>query len=98
MMQKLLRIYMANSTNDKGRPIYEMIIEKAREKGIAGVTVYPQGLAGYGCREGEIRNMVPSLSQTPPIVIDIFRFLYSVLESNRLRSSHNPSGASNRKR
>ena len=68
---KLLKIYLADSRNDQGRRLYEVIVEKAREMGIAGVTMYHQGLAGYGCREGEMRNMVPSLSQTPPIVIDV---------------------------
>ena len=69
--RKLLRIYLADSRNDQGRPLYEMIVEKAREMGAIGATVYHQGLMGYGCRDGQAREMVPNLEQTPPIVIDV---------------------------
>jgi PII-like signaling protein len=44
---KLLRIHIAESDRYEGKVLYEAIIDKCRELGIAGATVF-LGLEGYG--------------------------------------------------
>ncbi len=44
---EILRIHISESDRYQGKPLYEAIIAKCRELGIAGATVFP-GLEGYG--------------------------------------------------
>ena len=44
---RLLRIHLSESDRLGGKPLYEAIVEKCRELGIAGATVL-RGLEGYG--------------------------------------------------
>jgi PII-like signaling protein len=44
---KLLRIHISESDTHQGKPMYEAIVAKCREMGIAGATVF-RGLEGYG--------------------------------------------------
>lgn len=44
---KLVRIYCCETDKWQGRPLYEAIIERCREVGIARATVY-RGLEGFG--------------------------------------------------
>src|SRR6185295_12864254 len=44
---KLLRIFVGESDRCHGRPLYEAIVLKARELGLAGATVW-RGIEGYG--------------------------------------------------
>ena len=44
---KLLRIHISESDTHQGKPLYEAIVAKCREMGIAGATVL-RGLEGYG--------------------------------------------------
>ena len=44
---KLLRIHISEGDTYKGKPLYEAIVAKCREIGIAGATVF-RGLEGYG--------------------------------------------------
>lgn len=44
---KLLRIHLSEGDKRSGRPLYEAIVDKCRELGIAGATVF-RGLEGFG--------------------------------------------------
>jgi hypothetical protein len=46
-LAKLLRIHISESDTHKGKPLYEAIVAKCREMGIAGATVF-RGLEGFG--------------------------------------------------
>jgi PII-like signaling protein len=66
----LLRIYTHETARDDHRPLYETIVLKAREAGLAGVTVL-RGPMGYG-RSAHLRNaMIIDLSADLPLVIEM---------------------------
>ena len=44
---KMLRIHFSSDDKWQGRPLYEAIVERCRELGLAGATVF-QGIEGYG--------------------------------------------------
>ena len=45
--KKLLRIFIGEADNYEGRPLYQAIVEKLREVGVAGATVM-RGVEGFG--------------------------------------------------
>lgn len=44
---RLLRLHFTERDRYRGKPLYEAIVEKCREMGIAGATVF-RGLEGFG--------------------------------------------------
>ena len=44
---ELLRIFVGESDRDHSRLLYEVIVEEARKRGMAGVTVL-RGIMGFG--------------------------------------------------
>lgn len=44
---KLLRLHFGEGDRYRGKPLYEAIVDRCKELGIAGATVF-RGLAGYG--------------------------------------------------
>lgn len=67
---KLLRIFIGESDRHEGRPLYEWIVRKAREEGLAGATVL-RGLEGFGAHSRIHTAKVLRLSSDLPIVIEI---------------------------
>ena len=67
---QLLRIFIGESDQWEGRPLYEAIVRKAREEGLAGATVL-RGLAGFGAHSRIHTASVLRLSQDLPIVIEL---------------------------
>ncbi|GIV97826.1 MAG: hypothetical protein KatS3mg057_2483 [Herpetosiphonaceae bacterium] len=67
---QLLRVYIGESDMWQGRPLYEAIILKARELGIAGATML-RGLMGYGASSRIHTAKILRLSEDLPIVIEI---------------------------
>lgn len=63
----LVRIFVGESDRWDGSPLYEAIVQCAREKGLAGATVL-RGLEGFGAH-----NLIHTaqLSEDLPIVIEI---------------------------
>jgi len=45
--KKLLRIFIGEADNYEGRPLYQAIMERLREEGVAGATVL-RGVEGFG--------------------------------------------------
>lgn len=67
----LLRVYVNESDRWQGRPLHEMIIRVAKEKGLAGATAF-RGIEGYGA-SGRVHSVkILHLSEDVPIVIEIF--------------------------
>ena len=66
----LLRIMIGESDRHDGMPLYEWIVLKAREQGIAGATVL-RGIMGFGAHSRLHTFKIERLSLDLPIVIEI---------------------------
>ena len=66
----LLRIFIGESDKHEGRPLYEWIVLKARESGLAGATVL-RGVEGFGAHSRLHTAKILRLSVDLPIVIEI---------------------------
>ena len=67
---KLLRIFIGESDKREGLSLYEWIVRKAREQGLAGATVL-RGLEGFGAHSRLHTAKVLRLSSDLPIVVEI---------------------------
>src|SRR5262245_62678699 len=67
---QLLRIFIGESDKWEGIPLYEAIILKARELGIAGATML-RGMMGYGAASRIHTAKILRLSEDLPVVIEI---------------------------
>jgi PII-like signaling protein len=67
---QLLKVFIGESDRWHGRPLYEAITLKAREMGLAGVTVI-QGIMGFGADSRLHTAKVLRLSEDLPVVIEI---------------------------
>lgn len=67
---KLLRIFIGEGDRHEGRPLYEWIVRKAREEGLAGATVL-RGLLGFGAHSRIHTSKILRLSGDLPIVVEI---------------------------
>ena len=66
----LLRIFIGESDKYEGKHLYEWIVLKAREYGVAGATVI-RGMMGYGANSRIKTTKILRLSQDLPIVIEL---------------------------
>ena len=66
----LLRIFVGESDKHQGSPLYEWIVRKAREQGLAGATVL-RGLEGVGAHSRLHTAKILRLATDLPIVIEI---------------------------
>lgn len=66
----LLRIFVGESDRAGHRPLYEAIVLKAREAGLAGATVL-RGVMGYGKNSVIHTAKILRLSEDLPMVIEI---------------------------
>ena len=66
----LLRIFVGESDKLHGKPLYEVIVENARKRGMAGATVV-RGFLGFGANSRIHTSKVLRLSEDLPVVIEI---------------------------
>src|SRR5438105_15875180 len=66
----LLRIFIGESDRHNGKLLYERIVMKAREEGLAGATVM-RGMMGFGSHSRMHTFKIERLSQDLPIIIEI---------------------------
>ena len=66
----LLRIFIGESDHWHGKALHLVIVEQAREQGLAGATVL-RGIEGYGARSVIHTTRLLDLSADLPIVIEI---------------------------
>ena len=67
---KLLRIFIGENDKYEDQPLYEWIVRKARELGLAGATVL-RGLEGFGAHSRLHTAKIVRLSSDLPIVVEI---------------------------
>jgi PII-like signaling protein len=66
----LLRIFIGESDRYEGVPLYEWLVRRARQRGLAGATVL-RGLAGFGAHSRLHTAKILRLSTDLPIVVEI---------------------------
>src|SRR5258705_12047984 len=66
----LLRVFIGESDKWRGQPLYEAIVLKARELGLAGATVL-RGPMGFGANSRLHTAKILRLSMDLPMVIEI---------------------------
>lgn len=66
----LLRIFIGESDRHEGKPLYEWIVQKARENHLAGATVM-RGMMGFGAHSRLHTFKIERLSEDLPIIIEI---------------------------
>lgn len=66
----LLRIFIGESDKYDGKPLYEWIVLRAREFGLAGATVL-RGIMGFGPSSKISTVKILRLSEDLPVVIEI---------------------------
>ncbi len=66
----LLRIFVGESDQHEGMPLFEWLVRRARKEGLAGATVL-RGLEGYGANSRVHTAKILRLSTDLPIVIEI---------------------------
>lgn len=67
---QLLRIFIGESDKYDGKPLFEWIVQRAREQGLAGATVL-RGLEGFGAHSRIHTAKILRLSEDLPIIIEI---------------------------
>jgi uncharacterized protein len=67
---KLLRIFIGESDTWHGKPLYQAIVQRVREEGLAGATVL-RGVEGFGAKSHLHTARILRLSEDLPIVIEI---------------------------
>lgn len=67
---KLLRIFISESDRYNGKPLYEAIVNLARERSMAGATVL-RGILGFGAHSRIHSAKILRLSEDLPIVVEI---------------------------
>ena len=67
---KLLRIFVGEQDSHDGKPLYQWLVEEARNNGLAGATVL-RGMEGYGAHSRLHTAKVLRLSIDLPVVIEI---------------------------
>lgn len=65
---KLLRLHFSEADRREGKPLYEAVVDRARQLGIAGATVF-RGVEGYG--ETAEMHRAHLLRRDQPVVVTI---------------------------
>ena len=75
----LVRIYIGESDQWHGQPLYQAVVHLLRERGLAGATVL-RGIEGFGAKQHLHTTRILSLSSDLPVLIEI------VDQEDRLRA------------
>jgi PII-like signaling protein len=67
---KLLRIFIGESDTWHGKPLYQAIVQRLREEGLAGATVI-RGIEGFGAKSHLHTSRILRLSEDLPLVIEV---------------------------
>ena len=66
----LVRIFIGEKAKLKGKPLYEAIVQKSLELGLAGATV-SRGMMGFGADKRLHSSKIVELSEDLPIIVEI---------------------------
>jgi hypothetical protein len=67
---KLLRIFIGEADKLKGKPLYEVMVHRAREIGMAGATVL-RGVESYGAGSRIHTAKILRLSEDLPFIVEL---------------------------
>jgi uncharacterized protein len=67
---KLVRVFIGESDTWHGKPLYQAIVERVRQEGLAGATVV-RGIEGFGADSRLHTSRILRLSEDLPVVIEI---------------------------
>ena len=67
---KLLRVFVGENDRWEGKPLYEAIVNLAKEKGLAGATVL-RGIEGFGASSRIHTTRILRLAEDLPVVVEI---------------------------
>jgi hypothetical protein len=67
---KLLRIFVGESDTWHGKPLYQAVVQRVREEGLAGATVI-RGIEGFGASSRIHTARILRLSEDLPLVIEV---------------------------
>jgi PII-like signaling protein len=67
---KALRIYIGESDSWHGRPLYQAIVKRLREEGLAGATVL-RGIEGFGAHSRLHTARILRMSEDLPVLIEV---------------------------
>src|ERR1700681_29783 len=67
---KRVRVYIGNSDRWHGQSLYNAIVQRARQQGLAGATV-TQGIEGFGANSRVHRASILDLSTDLPVKVEI---------------------------
>ena len=67
---KLLRIFLGESDRLEGKPLYELLVLRAKDAGLAGATVL-RGVEGFGARSRLHTAKILRLSEDLPLIVEI---------------------------
>lgn len=65
----LVRIYVGETDQHEGRPLYQAIVQLLRERGLAGATVL-RGIEGFGAHARLHTTRILRLSEDLPVLIE----------------------------
>ncbi|MEW5772595.1 MAG: DUF190 domain-containing protein [Thermodesulfobacteriota bacterium] len=65
-----LSVYIGESDERDGRPLYEVLVEEARRQGLAGATAL-RGRCGFGANSRVHTSRILRLSEDLPVVVEI---------------------------
>lgn len=68
--QVLVRIFIGESDRWRGRPLSMALLERLRQEGFAGATVF-QAVAGFGARSVLHTSHLMRLSEDLPVVLEV---------------------------
>lgn len=66
----LVRIFISEKAKLKGKPLYEVIVQKSVELGLAGATV-SRGMMGFGADKRLHSSKIVELSEDLPVIVEI---------------------------
>jgi len=66
----LMRIFIGESDKYEGKPLYEVLLHRLRERGLAGATVL-RGVAGFGASSKMHTEKVLRLSLDLPLIVEV---------------------------
>ena len=66
----LVRIYIGESDQWHGKPLYQAIVELLRERGLAGATIL-RGIEGFGAKAHIHTTRILALSEDLPILVEV---------------------------
>jgi len=66
---RLLRIFIGESDTWHGKPLYQAIVQRLREEGLAGATVI-RGIEGFGASSRLHTSRILRLSEDLPLIVE----------------------------